>query len=225
MTNDDLIKQLYAIFAKQHQVIAKLAQMDPEDQYKEWLGGIDQQAEFENKQRNATDILDTLHDELDEPEAEHVPFDDNIHTHSVEEEIAMEDPFEDEPLHNDNTRKTFELPEERMFKHPEEDDDVFASLKRNIAKLAQMQDVEGFLQRALSTSLANSGGSQSQFHASMSKTPGTQQGNVVVGENYVLSATFTPPLPEPLKHKISTAFLAYTSRNPELAGKVSLLFT
>jgi hypothetical protein len=93
-----------------------------------------------------------------------------------------------------------------------------------LVRLAQGQDASGFITRALNTAIGNTGGIYSQFHSSITKTPGAQNGNVTVADNWTLTVGFTPPLAEPVKHKVMANFMALIGRSSELAGKVSLVF-
>jgi hypothetical protein len=100
---------------------------------------------------------------------------------------------------------------------------IVAKQQEVLEKLAQM-DVESFLKNGFNAAFANAGGAAIAFHTTVSKSPGVQQGNVAVADNWVLTAVFDKPLPEPTKAKVKNNFMAYVGRNPALTGKVSLVF-
>jgi len=97
---------------------------------------------LEERVENLDENPDPWSEDVYPLELEDKSFDETKHTHSTsyQAEMGLGDSPDDDwetPLRDKNTRKTFDLPDERMFRHPEDDSDVVASLKQRIERFAQ----------------------------------------------------------------------------------------
>lgn len=102
--------------------------------------------------------------------------------------------------------------------------------KQNLAltKIAQVtneQEIKEYLNRVITTAVANSG-VQSQYHINLHKAPGETLGDGISSdESYVLTATFNPPIADNnQRQKLMNNFYSTLKSRPDLDGKVSFIF-